>query len=582
MFDLSRPKAQIKSTGIKWITSPAVLAVGIGLCGGYAALFFHHALSWLRTTLLEGFGGYPFDKPWSPGQLPPILFFLLPTLGGLLVGLLVKYVSPQAEGPGTDGLIQSFHEDDGKVPMRVPLAKGVATLMTLGSGGSAGQEGPLAQIGGGIGSLFGKLTGAGPAMNRTLLLSGTAAGLGAIFQAPLGGALTACEILYREDFESQSFQPAVIASVTGFAVFRIHMPVAHFLELPGHALLSWRELLAAACMGLCMVPLSWLFTRMLAVMGLLFGSLNIPKFLKPALGGALLGIIGYFLPQVIGTGWEVVLNAARGHYGLSLLFLIVGAKLITTSLTLGSGGSGGLFGPSLFLGAVFGAAFGNLGHLWLPSFFPDPLGFSLIGMGAFFAGAAKAPLAGIVMVCEMTGNYAMLPALLISGATHYGLSRAWTIYPSQRETRRHSPAHRQYFQTDPLRGLSVAEAFEWDPHPVTLPEDLPLISLAASPKTQSHDDIPVVDPDGKLKGILKFVRVNEVLDNPLLEQTLLIEDVMDPPISVTLGWDLHSALALLDAQGLSRIPVIDEDGRVLGCLDHAQILRARPSTLKRR
>ncbi len=565
---------------LRRLRSPPILAVVIGCLAGLSAVGFDRSLHFIQSHVLRQLGGYPFAAEGPKGILPPFLFILIPAIGGLLVGLLIQFVVPEAEGPGTDGLVQAFHEEEGQIRARVPIGKGVATLLTLGTGGSAGQEGPIAQIGGGIGSQIGNWLKVKPDIQRILMLAGTAGGLGAIFQAPLGGALTACEILYREDFESEAFQPAVIASVIGFAFYRLSMPNGPFLEVPHHALLSWRELIAAAIFGVGMVPLSWLFTRCLAVAGLLFQVLKMPNFMKPALGGAILGVIGLTIPEAIGTGWDTVREAANGLHLGSFLMLVLFMKMITTSITLGSGGSGGLFGPSLFLGAMIGSAYGSVGNQWFPAFFPDPNGFALVGMGAFFAGAAKAPLAGIVMVCEMTGNYSLLPALLLASASHYGLSRTWTIYPSQRETRRQSPAHRHSFRANPLREVSVAESFDWDPYPFTIHPETPLAALSSSAFRSNPDDWPVVDDNGKLMGVLTLNNVVEALGNPMLEQGLIVEDVMEPPAFITPDQDLGAAMELLHTKGWRRVPVLDIEGNLVGSIDALHILRASEKSLK--
>ena len=320
-------------------------AVVLGLGGGLTAALFKTLLAFVQENVLHRFAGFPFEG--GPGRLPHYLFFLVPAVGGLLSGILVYWLAPDAAGAGTDSLIDAFHNRGGYISPKSALVKLFASIITLGSGGSAGQEGPMAQIGGGMGSLLARIFRLPERMRRILLLTGTAAGLGAIFHAPLGAALTAAEIVYREDFESQGFLPFTVASVVAFALYSVimhqHSAYLHFPHLPFTRV---SELFNYALVGLACVPFSWAFVTCYRRARVLFGRLRIPNFCKPAIGGLAVGLLAYGFPQVVGTNWSNLTDAVSGKFGFAALMLIACAKILATSFTIGSGGSGGVFGPS--------------------------------------------------------------------------------------------------------------------------------------------------------------------------------------------------------------------------------------------
>jgi CIC family chloride channel protein len=416
-------------------------AVLLGFTGGSAAALFRWCLALAQKWVLLRFAGFP-DSGLDVPVLPHYLFFLVPAVGGLLAGILVYRFAPEAAGAGTDALIDSFHNRNGHIPLRTSVVKFFASVITLGSGGSAGQEGPMAQIGGGLGSFVGRVFRLPDRQKRILLLTGTAAGLGAIFHAPLGAALTSAEIVYKEDFESQGFMPFTVASVVAFAWYTLlthqHSTYLHFPIFP---FTNPLELLLFALVGLACVPFSWLFVNTYRKCQDFFAGLRIRNFLKPALGGLLVGLLAYLCPQAAGANWDWLTQAVAGNFPFWTLLFIAFAKILATSFTIGSGGSGGVFGPSLFIGGMVGGAVGFGIQALEPTWVSNPGAYVLVGMGAFFAGAAKAPLAGLIMVCEITGNYGLLPPLLLASILHLALSRKWSLYSSQRLNKFTTPAH---------------------------------------------------------------------------------------------------------------------------------------------
>lgn len=418
------------------------LAAAIGLVTGFVAVAFHICLS-LATQWVS--------LPWSLGLVPSWVFGVVPALGGLIVGLFIHKIAraPETAGQGTDKMIYSFHNQGGNVRARVAPVKFLASIVTLSTGGSAGYEGPISQIGSGIASTICKFFKMPRMMRGQFLLAGTAAGLGAIFKAPLAGALTSVEMLYREDFESNAFATSIVSSVVSFTVYIAFVGTAPIIGgVPAFPFTNAVELFACALLGIFCFPFSYLYVRCYYASERRFNKAALPLWLKPAIGGAFISVLVVIFPEVSGGGFGFIDDLMAGFvphsmWGVFLLSQIVITKIVATALTVGSGGSGGVFGPSLFIGGVVGAIFAGLCEIMFPGAVRMPEMFILVGMAAFFAGAAKAPIAGVVMVCEMTGSYSLLPGLLIAAVMHMAFSRNWTIYKSQVLNKFASPAHRR-------------------------------------------------------------------------------------------------------------------------------------------
>lgn len=418
------------------------LAAVIGCVTGLVAVAFHFglgtAIEWVR-------------KPWTLGVLPWWSFAAVPAVGGLIVGLFIHKVAkaPETAGQGTDRMIYSFHHQGGNVRARVAPVKFLASIVTLSTGGSAGYEGPISQIGSSIASTICKFFKMPRMMRGQFLLAGTAAGLGAIFKAPLAGALTSVEMLYREDFESNAFATSIISSVVSFAVYVTFVGTSPLIGgVPVFPFTGGVELFACALLGILCFPFSYLYVRCYYASERRFNKWAVPAWIKPAVGGTFISLLVLAFPEVSGGGFEFIDNLMAGLVphtlgGVLLLLGIAIAKIVATALTVGSGGSGGVFGPSLFIGGVVGAMFAGICELVLPGFIRMPEMFILVGMASFFAGATKAPIAGVVMVCEMTGSYSLLPGLLIAAVMHMAFSRNWSIYKSQVLNKFASPAHRR-------------------------------------------------------------------------------------------------------------------------------------------
>jgi CIC family chloride channel protein len=546
-------------------------AVMLGLGGGLTAALFKSSLTFTQDLVLHRLAGFPFQG--EPGRLPHFLFFLVPAVGGLLSGLLVYRFAPEAAGAGTDALIDAFHNRGGYVAPRSAIVKFFASIITLGSGGSAGQEGPMAQIGGGMGSLLARIFHLPERMRRILLLTGTAAGLGAIFHAPLGAALTAAEIVYREDFESQGFLPFTVASVVAFALYSVimhqHTAYLHFPILPFN---NVSELINYAFVGIACVPCSWIFVALYRRTRLFFAALKLPDACKPALGGLLVGLLVYACPQVIGTNWSILTDSVAGKFGFSALLLIAGAKILATSLTIGSGGSGGVFGPSLFIGGMVGGAVGFGIHALDPAMVSNPGSYVLVGMGAFFAGAAKAPLAGLIMVCEITGNYGLLPPLLIASTLHLTLSRKWSLYDSQRHDKFASPVHEHALKVDLLRRVSLSKVFVAEASFIAFSPGTSVADAFAETAGSEQNVFPVLGKDSMVAGLATSSSLHLAVMGATGESPLFLEDVMSEAHALEIGMDLRDALSVFLESGADQLPVLGENGTVLGMMRMRDIM----------
>lgn len=562
-----------------------LLSVVIGSVTGLVAVAFHWGLElasfWMR-------------KPWmGEGALPWWSFAVMPVLGGLVVGWIIYKLAkaPETAGQGTDNMIRSFHHEGGNVRVRVAPVKFITSIVTIASGGSAGYEGPVTQIGSGVAATICKFFKMPAALRGQFTLAGTAAGLGAIFKAPLAGALTSVEVLYREDFESNAFATSIVSSVVAFTVYIACLGAEPAIAgVPAFPLTNFAELIACALLGILCFPFSYLYVRCYSESETRFARWKVPNWLKPAVGGAFVSGIILVFPEVMGGGFEFVGSVMRSMmphtvWGVLLLLAIAIAKIVATAFTVGSGGSGGVFGPSLFIGGVLGAMFAGICELVCPGVVRMPEMFILVGMAAFFAGAAKAPIAGVVMVCEMTGSYSLLPGLMIAAVMHIAFSRPWTIYKSQVQNKFASPAHRGDMDLDVLQVTTVGEVIEHCEMKVLRGED----SLVSVLKFIDFNYVyPVYDgvcdkekSHGRYIGLLDMSVVKTAfISSPDLIQHLLVSDctVKAPMLIDTM--DLHTASKIFMGLDVDELCVRNREGNVIGTLSHSAIFKAYDRIVK--
>ncbi|MFA5064238.1 MAG: chloride channel protein [Dehalococcoidia bacterium] len=493
---------------------------------------------------------------------------LVTTLGGLASGLIVFKFAPEAEGHGTDAAINAFHNQNAHIRARVPGIKMIASAITIGSGGSAGREGPIALISAGFGSILGDALRLNARDRRIALTVGIGAGIGAIFKAPLGGALLGTEVLYRRDFEIDAIFPSFIASITGYVIFASFNGWAPIFSIPaGLEFNSPLQLVGYMLLGLVCGMVGMLYGRTFYKIRDFFRDLKIPNYLKPAIGGFAVGLIGMFLPQVLGQGYGWVQLGINGDFMALPVYLMVGVligKIVATGLSIGSGGSGGVFAPGLVIGGMLG------GIVWwilkdltliVP---PEPDAFVIVGMMALFGGIAKAPLAIMIMVSEMTNSYVLLAPCMIAVVLAYFSSGNSYIYENQVTNRAASPAHKSEYSIPLLTRLSVSEAM----HPIkaAVGVDTNLKEVEAIMKNNRLDALPVMY-EGSIIGIVANLDIVQISKTERVSK--FAKDVMSTDlITCYTNEQLDVALERMSRNNISHLPVMDENNssELLGML----------------
>ncbi len=564
-----------------------LLCALVGVIAGLGAAAFHYLLQLSKHLFMDGLAGY---RPAGPlGEAPlfretarPLsrwILFALPAAGGLVSGLIVYLLAPEAEGHGTDAAIEAYHHRDGNIRTRVPFVKTVASAITMGTGGSAGREGPIAQIGAGLGSALARWLGLSVRQRRILMAAGLGAGIGAIFRAPLAGALFAAEVLYREmDLEYEVIGPAILSSIIAFSTFGAIFGWSPLFQTPDFRFRSPLELGPYLVLALVVAAGGRVYPQVFYGVRDRFRELKkVPNWLKPALGGLVVGGIGLFVPDALSTGFGVVQGAFLGHGTASFLFVVAVAKILTTAFTVASGGSGGVFGPAVVIGGSLGGAVGIVFHDLWPSLVPHPGAFAMVGMAGFFASAAHVPISTVIMVSEMTGNYRLLVPSMFVCLLGFLLVRRHTIYEKQLPARAASPAHQRQILRTMLERTTVADVLALRPSPPPEPvrEDAPLAAVLDRFAGSGHECLPVVSAAGALVGSIPFESVRHVLGNrAALAPLVVARDLARELVTVRPGESLYQALREMSDHDRSHLLVVEErdsERRVVGVLASSDV-----------
>ena len=579
----------VRSLRRHYLTRLMLLSVLVGIAAALGALVFTRIIDLSTDFFMRRLVGYTMPLPGAEGPtvMPAEatrrwLLFVVPALGGLLAGLTVYWLAPDAAGHGTDAVINSFHRQSGKMRKRIPLVKTIATAFTLGTGGSAGREGPITQVGAGFGSLLGTLFKSGARERRLLVLAGAGAGLGAIFRSPLGAALFASEVLYRDvDFETPALVPSFVASITSYSVYcsvtgvwgaiftAPQLQFRHVLELPFYLGLG----VLCALVGIIYLK------ALHGVEDHVFKPLRMPVWLKPALGGLVVGAVGYFLPQVLGQGYGWAQLAMGGNLALGLVVTIALVKIVATSFTIGSGGSGGTFAPSVVIGGMLGTAIGLVMHRWLPGIAPSLSAFALVGMAGFLAGVAKTPLSALIMVSEMTMGYGLLVPLMLTTAAAYVLTpKKLSLYRSQVDQRIDSPAHEGEYVNAALEHIHVKEALPTDQKVLAFHPETPLPTILEEVSNSKQLVFPVVDDANLIQGVIEFHSIRVFYSKQHVPSDIVVaQDLIAPTFSVVnLDEDLASALRKFRTARFEELPVVTTENslQLVGVLNRRDVLAA--------
>jgi chloride channel protein, CIC family len=562
-----------------WLrASPAGLvavALATGLGAGIGAIVFR----WLIATFTRIFTGQSdygaLSRPVNPAFPGLGVWFIVfvPVVGGLLYGPLIHFFAREARGHGVPEVMLAVNRQGGRIRPRVAAVKSLASAICIGSGGSVGREGPIVQIGSALGSAIGQLLRIGEMNLRLLVACGAAAGISATFNAPIAGVFFALELILS-DFAVRSFGAVVLASVTADVVSRAAFGSSSFLPLPPFQIVSIWEYPLYALLGLAAALVGIGFTRFL------YGTEDLldriwngrPEWLRPAVGGFALGLLLLLLPQLYGVGYAPLEQAIAGNTGLLLLLALLVGKIVATSLTIGIGGSGGVFAPSLFIGAMLGTAFGTVAGAILPDGVAPAGAYGLVGMGAVFAAAAHAPITAVLILFELTGDYQIILPLMLAIALAAGVSSALTsdtIYTLKLRRRgidivRGGPA-------SIMEQLKVADAMR--PVPSPLHADATLAEVVDRLATEGVEALPVVDDQGAYRGIVTSYQVEEGMRSDSLDASAVDLAQGVPPVQA--DESLEKAVERLMRSEAIGLVVLDRpDGRVVGWLTHRDVLAA--------
>ncbi|MEJ2167233.1 MAG: chloride channel protein [Desulfobacterales bacterium] len=508
--------------------------IGIGIIAGFGAVIFHYLCQIGTHYFMDMLAGYRPPPPAGEHHLfPPtgislnrLILLLLPALGGLFSGWLVYTFAPEAEGHGTDAAINAYHNAGGFIRARVPFIKTLASAVTLTTGGSGGREGPIAQIGAGFGSYLATKLKLSSRERRIMMAAGVGAGVGSIFRAPLAGALFAAEVLYRDpEFESEVLIPAGISAVVAYCLFCLVFGWGSLFQSPDFTFQNPLELGPYVILALILAALGALYVKSFYGITGFFHSLKIPNHIKPAIGGLLTGIIGYFLPQTLAFGYGFAQMAINNELTIPFLLCLALGKILTTSFTIGSGGSGGVFGPSIVIGGAMGGAVGQFFHQIMPGVVAEPGAFVVVGMAGFFTAVSNTPISTIIFVCEMTNSYhLLLPSLLVCSVA-YLTARRYTIYCQQVKSRVDSPAHAGDFFVDILQAIKVKDVMEHVRKVTLIPQDMTFSDFKKYFSETNQHYFPVMDQHKKLSSIFSINDVRGVLFSPEIERLVVMKDI---------------------------------------------------------
>ena len=556
----------------------------IGVIAGLGSIVFHYLCLLGAHYFMDCIAGY---RPPSPGGenhllLPTstpfnrMMLLFLPALGGLVSGWLVYTYAPEAEGHGTDAAIDAYHRKGGFIRSRVPIIKTIASALTLTTGGSGGREGPIAQIGAGFGSFLATVLKLSDRERRIMMAAGIGAGVGSIFRAPLAGALFAAEVLYRDpEFESDVIIPAGISSVVAYCLFCLVFGWGSLFESPNFMFSNPLELGPYLVLAIVLVATGVLYIKSFYGLIGVFKSIKIPNHIKPAIGGLCTGIIGFFLPQTLAFGYGFAQKALYNELTIPfLLFLAIG-KIFTTSFSIGSGGSGGVFGPSIVIGGAMGGVVGKIFHQIMPGVVIEPGAFVVVGMAGFFTAVSNTPISTIIFVSEMTDSYQLLlPSLLVCSVS-YLAARRWTIYDKQVKSKIDSPAHAGDFFVDILQAIRVKNLMHLVKKVEVIPRDMTFSDFRNFFSETKQHYFPVVDPFNRLVGIFSSTDIRGVLFSRGIGQLVVMNDVATFDIILTTpSEDLNTVLQKFTIKNIDSLPVVKDDDHsiLIGMLNRREVI----------
>jgi CIC family chloride channel protein len=552
-------------------TIMVVLAIIVGLTAGFGAVGFRHLIDFFQTL---AYGGEN-DLLELVINLPWYYRVAIPAIGGLIVGPLVYFFAREAKGHGVPEVMEAVALKGGIIRKRVVVVKSLASAISISTGGSVGREGPIVQIGSAIGSVLGQFMKISADRMRTLVGCGAAAGIAATFNAPIAGSMFALEVILG-DFGLATFSPIVISSVVATAVSRAFLGDVPAFIVPTYELVSAWELPMYVIMGIFCGVVGVVFTKTLYRIEDLFDGMKFPEYLKGIIGGLMLGVASLIFPQVLGVGYGAIDMALMQKMAWWLLLVLVVVKILATSVTIGSGGSGGIFAPSLFLGAMAGGFFGAVVHQLFPNITASPGAYSIVGMGAVVSATTHGPLAAILILFEMTGDYKIILPLMLAciiATIASGQFLRDSIYTLK--LARRGVDIKEGKEVNVLKSMFVKDVM--NTHVETMTEALPLEQMTEKISKSKFNSFPVLNAQNELTGILSFNDYSEAIFDEHLKGLVVAGDLATSDlVTITMDENLWTALEKISSKDFAVLPVVSaqEPDKLEGVVSRRDIIGA--------
>jgi CIC family chloride channel protein len=563
--------SNIKQIQVNEHTIMVVLAVLVGVAAGFGAVGFRYLINFFQTL---AYGGEN-DLLELVVNLPWYYRVAVPAIGGLVVGPLVYFFAREAKGHGVPEVMEAVALKGGVIRKRVVVVKSLASAISISTGGSVGREGPIVQIGSAIGSVLGQFMKLSPDRMRTMVGCGAAAGIAATFNAPIAGSMFALEVILG-DFGLATFSPIVICSVVATAISRAFLGDIPAFIVPAYELVSAWELPMYLVLGIFCAAVGVTFTKTLYRIEDLFDEIKFPEYLKGIIGGLILGVASLVFPQILGVGYGAIDMALAQKMAWWLLLVLVLVKILATSITIGSGGSGGIFAPSLFLGAMAGGFFGFVVHQLFPNITASPAAYSIVGMGAVVSATTHGPLAAILILFEMTGGYEIILPLMLAciiATIASGQFLKDSIYTLK--LARRGVDIKEGKEVNVLKSMFVKDVM--NPNVETIPEALPLGQIAEKISKSKFNSFPVLNPQNELIGILSFNDYNEAIFDEHLKDLVVARDLATTDlVTISMEENLWTALEMISAKDFAVLPVVsgEESNKLEGVVSRRDIIGA--------
>ncbi len=552
-------------------TTMTVLALIVGVAGGYGAVGFRYLIDFFQSIAYGSSEMLLFVVDNVPGNIR----WAIPAIGGLIVGPIVYFGAREAKGHGVPEVMEAVVLRNGLIRKRLVVVKSLASAVTIATGGSVGREGPIVQIGSAIGSSIGQLLKVSADRMRTLVGCGAAAGIAATFNAPIAGSMFALEVVLG-DFGLATFSPIIISSVAATAISRHYLGDDPAFIVPPYELVSKWEFPIYVILGLFCAVVAVAFIKLLYRTEDLFDEFKFPEYLKAVIGGAIIGLIGLLFPQLLGVGYGGIDQGLMQSYTWWFLLLLVGLKIVATAITIGSGGSGGIFAPSLFMGAMAGSFFGFVVHELFPQITATPGAYGIVGMAAVVSATTHGPLSAMLILFEMTGDYKiilplMTTCIIATLAGRHMLSES--IYTLKMI--RKGIDIKQGKEVNVLKSIPVKEVMNEKVD--TVQESSTMGDFLEKATRSKYNSFPVLDASGKLTGVLTHTDYQDaVFDEHLKDLVVIKELASDKVVSVSEAENLYDALEKISIKDFSILPVVaaDDPEKLMGILTRRDIIGA--------